>query len=53
MFEEISSIFIEINTEKTKNVFMSHHQNSGKNYNIKVTNKSLENMVNFRYCGMT
>jgi hypothetical protein len=32
---------IEINSEKTKYVVMSHEQNAGKNHNIKIGNKSL------------
>lgn len=32
---------IEINVEKTEHRFMSYHQRSGQNHNIKVSNKSL------------
>jgi hypothetical protein len=33
---------LEVNTEKTKYVLMSHHQNAGKNHNIKIANRSSE-----------
>jgi hypothetical protein len=34
-------------------VLMSHHQNAGKNHNIKIANRSFENVAVFRYLGMT
>jgi hypothetical protein len=33
-------------------MFMSHHQTTGQNY-INVANKSLKNMVKFKYLGAT
>jgi hypothetical protein len=30
-----------------------HHQNSGKNHNVKIGNKSFENVADLRYLGMT
>jgi hypothetical protein len=41
----------EVNAEKTKCMFMSHHQTAGQ-YNIKVVNKSLKNGTNLKYLGM-
>jgi hypothetical protein len=38
---------VEINTEKSKYIFMSCHQNAGQNHNIKVTNWSFENVGKF------
>jgi hypothetical protein len=32
---------------------MSHHQNAGQNHNIKIANRSYENVPKFRYLGMT
>jgi hypothetical protein len=42
-----------INTEKTKFMLLSLHQNAGQNPNIKVANRSFENMAQFKYLGMT
>jgi hypothetical protein len=36
--------------EKTKYIFMS--QTTGQNYCVKVSNKSFENMVEFKHLGM-
>jgi L-lysine 2,3-aminomutase len=39
--------------EKMKYMFMSHHQTTGQNHCIKVTNKSFENMAKLKYLGTT
>jgi ribosomal protein S2 len=44
---------VEVNTEKTKFMFLSHNQNAGQNHDIKIANSSFENVVQFRYMGMT
>jgi hypothetical protein len=31
---------------------MSHHQNAGKDHNIKIANKLFENVAEFRHLGM-
>jgi hypothetical protein len=33
---------LEVNTEKNKYVFRSHHQNSSQNHNLIITNKCLK-----------
>jgi len=43
----------EINAEKTKCVFMFHHQNAGKNSNIRTDNRTLSNYTNNKYLRMT
>jgi hypothetical protein len=40
---------IEVNTGKTKCVFMSGHQNAEQNCNFAVINKSFENVTMFKY----
>jgi predicted esterase YcpF (UPF0227 family) len=44
---------LEVNTEKTKYMLLSHHQNAGQNHNIKIANKYFENVAQFRYLGTT
>jgi hypothetical protein len=34
-------------------MLLSRHQNAGQNYNIKIANRSFENMARFKYLGMT
>jgi hypothetical protein len=34
-------------------MLLSHHQNAGHNHNIKIGNRSFENVAQFKYLGMT
>jgi hypothetical protein len=43
----------EINVEKTKYVLLSRHQNAGQNQDIKVANRSFENVSQFKHLGRT
>jgi hypothetical protein len=43
----------EVNSEKTKYMFMSRHQNAGQSNYIRVANKSLEKVAIFKYLGAT
>jgi hypothetical protein len=42
---------LELNAEKTKYMLLSHHQNAGQNYNIKIGDRSFENVAQFKYLG--
>jgi hypothetical protein len=42
-----------MNTEKTKYLLLSHHQNEGQNYDINIANRCFENVAKFRYLGAT
>jgi hypothetical protein len=44
---------IEINAEKTKYVLLSCHQNAGQDHDIKIADRSYENVAQFKYLGMT
>jgi hypothetical protein len=43
---------LEVNAEKTK-YMLCCHQNVGQNRDIKIANRSFENMLQFRYLGTT
>jgi hypothetical protein len=44
---------LEINTEITKCMSLSRHQNIGQNLHLKICNRWFENVAQFRYLGTT
>jgi hypothetical protein len=44
---------LEINVEKTKYMLLACHQNAGQNHDIKMANRSFENVSQFKYLGIT
>jgi hypothetical protein len=44
---------LEINVEKTKYMWLFRHQNVGQNRDIKIANRSFENVSQFKYLGTT
>jgi hypothetical protein len=44
---------LEVNVEKTKYMLVSHDHNAGQNWDIKIGNKSFENVSQFKYLGTT
>jgi hypothetical protein len=44
---------LEINVDKTKYMLLSRHQNVSQNRDIKIANRSFENVSQFRYLGTT
>jgi hypothetical protein len=44
---------LEINVEKTKYMLISRHQNVGQNREIRIANRSFENVSQFKYLGTT
>jgi hypothetical protein len=46
-------VSLEINVEKTKYMLLSRHQIVGRNRDIKIANRSFENVSPFKYLGTT
>jgi hypothetical protein len=44
---------LEVNAKKTKYMSLSRQQNAGQNHNIKIANRSFENMAQFKYLKTT
>jgi hypothetical protein len=44
---------LEVNTEKTKYMLLSRHQNAGQSYDKKIANRCFENVAKLRYLGTT
>jgi hypothetical protein len=49
LIDTSKEIRLEANTEKTKYMLLSHHQNAGQNYDKKIANRSFENVAQFKY----
>jgi hypothetical protein len=44
---------LETNVEKTKHMLLFRHQNTGQNRDIRIANRSFENLSQFKYLGTT
>jgi hypothetical protein len=44
---------MEVNAEKTKRMWPSRHQMAGQSHDLKVGNRSFENLAQLRYLGTT
>jgi hypothetical protein len=53
LFDASTEIGLEVNSEKTKYIFMSRHQTAGQSNYIRVANKSFEKVTDFKYLGST
>jgi hypothetical protein len=53
LIEASKEVGLEINVEKTKYMLLSHHQSVGQNRDMKIANRSFENVPQFNYLGMT
>jgi hypothetical protein len=53
LFDASKEIGVEVNSEKTKYMFMSRHQTAGQSNYIRVANKSFEKVAKFMYLGST
>jgi hypothetical protein len=48
-----NEVDLEINIEKTKSMLLTRHQNVGRNRDIKIGNRSFENVSQFKYLQTT
>jgi hypothetical protein len=48
-----NEVGLEVNADKTKYILLSPHQNAGQNHEIKIANRSFENVAQFKYWGTT
>jgi hypothetical protein len=53
LIDASKEVGLEVNTEKTRYVLLSRHQNAGKNYDRKRANRSFENVAQLIYLGIT
>jgi hypothetical protein len=53
LIDASKEVGLEINVDKTKYMLLSRHQNVGKNRDIKIANRSFENVSQFKYLGTT
>jgi hypothetical protein len=45
LFDASKEVGLEVNTEKTKYMLLSRHQNAGQNHDIKIGTRWLENVA--------
>jgi hypothetical protein len=53
LIDASKEVGLEINVEKTKFMLLSRHQNVDQNRDIKITNRSFENVSQYKYLGTT
>jgi hypothetical protein len=53
LIDASKEVGLEVNVEKTKYMLVSHDQNESQNRDIKVGNRSFENVSEFQYSGTT
>jgi sorting nexin-29 len=53
LIDASKEVGLEVNVEKTKYMLVSRDQNAGKNRDIKIRNRSFENVSQFKFLGTT
>jgi hypothetical protein len=49
LIDASNDVDLDVNTEKSKYTLLSRHQNAGQNHDIKIDNRSFENVAQFKY----
>jgi hypothetical protein len=53
LIDASKEVGLGVNVEKTKYMLVTRDQNAGQNREIKIGNRSFENVSQFKYLGMT
>jgi hypothetical protein len=53
LIDSSNEVGLEVNAEKTKYMLLSRHQNAEQNHNIKIGDRSFENVAKVKYLGTT
>jgi hypothetical protein len=53
LIDASKEVGLEINVDKTKYMLISRQQNVGQNRDVKIANRSFENVSQFKYLGTT
>jgi hypothetical protein len=53
LIDDSEEVGLEVDAEKIKYMLLSCHQNAEQNHNIKIANRSFENVTQLKYLGMT
>jgi ribosomal protein S2 len=53
LIDASKKVGLAVNTEKTTYMLLSHQQNAGQIYDIKIANRCFENVAKFKYLGTT
>jgi hypothetical protein len=53
LIDAIKEVGLEVSTEKSKYMLLSHHQNAGQNHDIKIVDRCFVNVAQFRSLGTT
>jgi hypothetical protein len=53
LIDASKEVGLKVNAAKTKYMLLSCHQNTGQNHNIKTSDRSFENVAQFKHFGMT
>jgi hypothetical protein len=53
LIDASNEVGLEENIEETKHMLVSHDQNAGQNHDLKIGNRSFENVLQFKYLERT